>query len=167
MGAEGSTSCSLGFLLEPSGWAVFETSRTRLGGALGRLGVILKVSWPVLGVGKTQKANMLKMYVSRRAWDGFGCWGPLLEQSWAPLGTVLGPLLGPSWAPLGTVLVRGPPLGPLLEQSWGTVGQSWRPVGPSRSAFGLSWGPLGSLLGRLRAVFGASGTVVNAVKVEE
>ena len=105
----------------------------------------------------------------------WGLPGPLLGDSWGPVGGPPGRLLGVSWTALGRVRL----LGDLLEASWGLVGgllgasrspvwASWgrccavwslrRPSwGPLEAALGLSWGTLGLSWGPSWGVLGASG----------
>eukprot|EP00959_Pyramimonas_sp_CCMP1952_P415968 8715169-Pyramimonas_sp.AAC.2 len=62
---------------------------------------------------------------------------------------------------------RVPHLGTLLEPSWAPLGPSWRRLGPSLRFLGPFWDPLGGLLGRLRAILGASWRVLERREGEE
>ena len=76
---------------------------------MGRLGAISGAHPTVLDAGKTQKADMLKMYGFLREWDDLGFFGALLMASWGVLGT--------SWA-----VFR--PSRSLLERSCAVLGLS-------------------------------------------
>ena len=73
---------------------------------MGRLGAISGAHPTVLDAGKTQKRDMLKMYVFPREWDDLWFFGALLTASWG--------VLGASWAVLGRY--RG-----LIQPSWTQV----------------------------------------------
>ena len=76
---------------------------------MGRLGAISGAHPTVLDAGKTQKTDMLKMYVFLKDWDDFWFFGALLTASWGVLGS--------SWA-------VSRPSRSLLERSCAVLGLS-------------------------------------------